>query len=310
MTRPAILRAITLAAASVVLSTAALSQATVSVRGRVVDGDGHPLESVEVSASMVGRVARTDSVGRFTITGLLAGRNRLLVRRLGFKAVDTTFIIDPKSPPVLQLVLASIAQDLQTVHIVSQDECPTRTLEGFECRRRAGFGAFRDSAEIAALKPVCAADIVYGMEGLRRVPGIPCPRFVPVTGWRCLQTLVDGRLMTGANFPPALMSDYVGVEFYADYKTAPEWYKQFAFAGSSVGVPTHQAQAGRAMIYRQPSLPGRNCSLLVYWTHFAARYDPSLDQSAATTRVMKARRDSLMGRRPDSGVVKPDSRDR
>src|ERR1039457_4869220 len=95
MTRPAILRAITLAAASVVLSTAALSQATVSVRGRVVDGDGHPLESVEVSASMVGRVARTDSVGRFTITGLLAGRNRLLVRRLGFKAVDTTFIIDP-----------------------------------------------------------------------------------------------------------------------------------------------------------------------------------------------------------------------
>jgi hypothetical protein len=253
---------------------------------------------------MVGRAARTDAEGRFVITGLLGGRTRLLIRLLGWKAIDTTFLVNPKAPPQLQLVLARVAQDLQTVHIVSQDECPTRTLEGFDCRRRAGFGAFRDSAEIAALKPVCAADIVYGMEGLRRVPGIPCPRFVPVTGWRCLRTLVDGRLMTAANGPPALMSDYVGVEFYADYKTAPEWYKQFAFAQSTIPVPTHQDQAGRAMIYRQPALPGRSCSLLVYWTHFAARYDPSLDQSPMTTQVMKARRDSLRGK-PDS--ARPDA---
>jgi hypothetical protein len=305
MSLPALLRAIILAAASAALSTGAHGQATASVRGRVVDIDGRPLESVEISATMVGRAARTDAEGRFFITGLLAGRNRLIVRLLGWKAIDTTFVVDPKAPPPqLQLVLARVAQDLQAVHIVSQDECPTRTLEGFDCRRRAGFGAFRDSAEIAALKPVCAADIVYGMEGLRRVPGIPCPRFVPVTGWRCLQTLVDGRLMTSANGPPALMSDYVGVEFYADYETAPEWYKQFAFAQSTMGVPTHQAQPGRAMIYRQPSLPGRPCSLLVYWTHFAARYDPSLDQSATTTRVMKARRDSLRGK-PDS--TRPDA---
>jgi len=51
------------------------------------------------------------------------------------------------------------------------------------------------------------------------------------------------------------------------------------------------------MIYREPSLPGRKCSLLVYRTHFAPRFDPSLDQSAVTTQIMKARRDSLMGTR-------------
>jgi hypothetical protein len=276
-------------------------------RGVVVDSAGHPVESVEISALTVGRFARTDSAGRFSIGGLIAGRNQLLVRRLGWRAVDTMVAIDPRAPLDLRVVLARLPQNLQAVHVVSQDECPTRTLEGFDCRRRAGFGAFRDSAEIAALKPVCAADIVYGMEGLRRVPGIPCPRFVPTTGWRCIRTLVDGRLMTGANGPPALMSDYVGVEFYADYKTAPEWYKQFAFAQSTIPVPTHQEQSGRAMIYRQPALPGRSCSLLVYWTHFAARFDPSLDQSAATTRIMQARRDSFNMSRMDSTHAKPDS---
>jgi hypothetical protein len=273
---------------------------TALVRGVVTDSGGRPLESVEISATTIGRLARTDSEGRFTIGGMLAGRNRLLIRRLGWKAVDTTIVVDPKSPPVLRLTLARLAQDLQTVHIVSQDECPTRTLEGFECRRRAGLGAFRDSAEIAALHPVCAADIVYGMQGLKRVPGIPCPSFVPTTGWRCLQILVDGRVLDRGNMPPKLTSDYTGVEFYDDYEKAPEWYKQFAFAQYTVGVPTHQEVRGRAMIYRERSLPGRKCSLLVYWTHFAPRFDPSLDQSAVTTQIMKARRDSLMGTHVDS----------
>ena len=181
---------------------------TALVRGVVTDSGGHPLESVEISATTIGRLARTDSEGRFTIGGMLAGRNRLLIRRLGWKALDTTIVVDPKSPPVVRLTLARLAQDLQTVHIVSQDECPTRTLEGFECRRRAGLGAFRDSAEIAALHPVCAADIVYGMQGLKRVPGSPCPSFVPTTGWRCLQILVDGRVLDRGNMPPKLMSDY------------------------------------------------------------------------------------------------------
>lgn len=280
---------------------------TLTVRGVVTDSGGHPLESVKVAATTVGRGARTDAQGRFAVGGLLPGRNRLLVRRLGWRAIDTTFVIDPKSMPTLHVMLGRVTQNLEAIHIVSQDECPTRTFEGFDCRRRAGFGAFRDSAEIAALKPVCAADIVRGMEGLRRVPGVPCPSFVPTTGWRCLRILVDGRQLSWGNVPPDLLSDYVGVEFYADYKQAPEWYKQFAFAPSTIPVPTHQEKRGFPMIYRGAALPGRECSLLVYWTHFAAKFDPSLDQSPMTTKVMQARRDSLFGKRPDSTDARLDS---
>jgi Carboxypeptidase regulatory-like domain len=66
-------------------------------RGVVVDSAGQPLESVEASATTIGRVARTDTDGRFTLAGLLAGPNRLLVRRVGWKTVDTTITVDSKS---------------------------------------------------------------------------------------------------------------------------------------------------------------------------------------------------------------------
>jgi hypothetical protein len=275
-------------------------------RGVVADSAGHPLESVEISALTVGRFARTDSAGRFSIGGLIAGRNQLLVRRLGWKALDTTVIVDPKAPLEVRLVLARLAQNLQAIHVTSQDECPTRTLEGFECRRRAGLGAFRDSAEIAALKPTCQEHIIDGMAGLRLVPAFICPGYKATTGWRCLVTLVDG-LPPRFGHAPALMKDYVGVEFYADYKNAPEWYKQYAFLNASQGMPTHQERGGGDIIYRGTSLPGRECSLLIFWSHFAPKSDPSLDQSSLTTQVMRARRDSLSGLRSDSARAKPDS---
>jgi hypothetical protein len=285
----------------------AQTPSTASIAGLVVDSSGVPLELVEVSASAVGRGAHTDADGRFSISSLRAGGNRFLIRRLGWRAVDTTIVLGANSTATVRIVMTRVPQDLLAVHIVSQDECPIRTLEGFECRRRAGVGAFRDSAEIAALKPECTADIVEGMEGLRRVSGFMCPRYIPVTGWRCLRILVDGREVSSTNPIPALKKDFIGVEFYADYETEPEWYKGEAFSPARDGVATKQLMPGTRMVYRQPSVGGRNCSLLIYWTHFAVRFDPGLDQSHLTTQVMKARRDSILGSQSDTSKSKADS---
>ncbi len=275
------------------LPVAVDAQNPVPMRGFVFDSAGKPIENVEVSAVMVGRVTRTNTDGHFEIDTVIPGRSRLLIRQPGWKAIDTTFMLDPKNPRELKFTMTRVAQNLEEIRIVSHDDCPIRTMEGFECRRRAGLGAFRDSAEIAALKPVCTADIVYGMEGLRRVPGQGgCASFVPTTGWRCLTVVVDGKRVSAANSPPALMSDYIGVEFYADFDHVPEWYKRYAFAGATQGVATKVVR-GVGTVYRQPSQGGRNCSLLVYWTHFAPRFDPKLDQDKNATRAMQSRRDSI-----------------
>jgi hypothetical protein len=92
------------------------------------------------------------------------------------------------------------------------------------------------------------------------------------------------------------MSDYIAVEFYNEEDKVPEWYKNFAFAEATQGVPTHQAKRGGDFIYRQPSLGGRPCALMMYWTKLATRSDPSLDQNKTTTRLMQARRDSIAAR--------------
>lgn len=286
------MKLIAVLSASALLSTAALAQrdTTAIVRGTVTDSGGRPIEAVELTATTIGRAVRTDSAGRFAITGIFPGKNRLLIRRLGWKALDTSVVVAVKAPLQLHVVLTRLAQNLEAVHVISQDECPIKTLEGFDCRRRAGIGAFRDSAEIAALRPVCVSDITYGMEGLRRTPGSRgCPSFIPTTGWRCLKVLVDG----APGRIPLRMTDYIGVEFYANYHDVPEWYKQSAFDDARAAVPLHQEARGHKFIYRTPAVGGRNCSLIVYWTHFATRADPSLDQSNATTIMMKARRDSL-----------------
>jgi hypothetical protein len=272
----------------------AAQKALAPVRGTVVDSAGQPIESVEISATAVGRATRTGGDGRFEIDTLVVGPNRLIVRRLGWKPIDTTFILDAKNPREFRFVMSRLAQSLDEVVIVSHDDCPTKTLEGFDCRKRAGIGAFRDSADLAALKPVCAANMFQGMEGLRLVPGMPCPHLESTKGWRCLRTLVDGREPT--SYFDYKMADYVAVEFYDEEEKVPEWYKNFAFAQATQGVPTHQNKKGGDLIYRQPSLGGRSCALMMYWTKLATRSDPSLDQNKTTTRLMQARRDSLAAR--------------
>jgi len=271
-------------------------RALAPARGVVVDSAGQPIESVEISATAVGRVTRTGSDGRFEIDTLVAGPNRLLARRLGWKAIDTTFVLNARYPRELRFVMSRVSQQLAEVRIVSHDDCPTRTLEGFACRRRAGIGAFRDSAELAALNPSCLADMAQGMEGVRLVGGrtSPCRVLEPTNGWRCLRTLVDGRV--GPALGRLKMTDYIGVEFYDDEDKVPEWYKEYAYASAARSTKTHSTRAGGTAgptVYGTPQLAGRECSLLVLWTQFAPRFDPSLDQDKHATQAMKARRDSI-----------------
>lgn len=271
-------------------------RALAPLRGIVVDSAGQPIESVEISATAVGRVVRTGTDGRFQIDTLVAGPNRLLAQRLGWKAIDTTFILRPRYPSELRFVMSRVSQQLAEVRIVSHDDCPIRTLEGFECRRRAGIGAFRDSSELAALNPSCLSEMAQGMEGLRLVgsDGSPCRRLEPTTGWRCLRTMIDGRI--GPAQGRLKMSDYIGIEFYDDPDKVPEWYKEYAFAAASRSTKTRSTRAGGTAgptVYGTPQQGGRECSLLVLWTQFAPRFDPSLDQDKNATRAMKVRRDSI-----------------
>jgi hypothetical protein len=218
------------------------------VRGIVHDSSGHPLDSIEVYVVTSGRSARTDSAGRYAITNLIEGPTQLRARRVGWKAADTTLVVTPQSEFAVNFTLGTHIAALDTIRVTSsQDGCAPRAIAGFACRRKAGVGVYRDSIEIAALKPETLADMLEGINGLRRDGAT----VEATTRWRCLSFLVNGH----PPMPTELMwikqkwwlKNTVAFEFYEDANTAPEWYKVFAFGGN----------IGRSQ--RAP------CSLIVFW---------------------------------------------
>jgi hypothetical protein len=283
MIRNRLLAAFCLAAA---LPVAAHSQRepNATLRGAVSDSGARPIEGVEVFVPGSGRGVRSGSDGRFVIVHVMAGSTRVQLRRIGFLPVDTVVHIDSGGTAELRVSMRRVAQELSRVLVVAPNECPSRTLEGFDCRRRAGMGVFRDSTDFAAIKPVWLADLLYAADGLRRVPygkrGEIDVKVESTTGWRCLTTLVDGRLPYEGESRTLRVADFKAVEFYANWDDIPSWYKAIAFRP---GAGTAGRTPGMA------TAPGMKCALIVYWSMFAPRYAPKLDQSVDVTRAREAR---------------------
>ena len=216
------------------------------VRGTVTDAAGHPLDSIEVYVMTSGQTTRTDSAGRYLLVNLLNEPTRLRARRVGWQPADTAFVLARHAAATVNLTLAGRVSALDTIRVrTSQDDCAPRNFYGFACRRRAGVGVFRDSAELAALKPDWDADLFDGIPGLRRSEhGV-----IAVTHWRCLVRLINGHPPTWYDKASARMMGYVktvkAIEFYADSHDVPKWYKVFAW----------------------PAISPYPCSLIVYWTN-------------------------------------------
>ena len=215
------------------------------IRGTITDALGHPLDSTEVYLMTSGQTARTDAAGHYLLVNLLNGPTRLRARRVGWQPADTAFVLARHATATVNFRLSGRVSALDTIRVrTSQDDCAPRNFYGFACRRRAGVGVFRDSAELAALKPDWDADLFDGIPGLRR----DGHSAIAVTHWRCLVRLINGHPPTEYDRASARMlgwiKDVKAIEFYADSHDAPKWYKVFTWPPGSL-TP---------------------CSLLVYWT--------------------------------------------
>jgi len=283
MIRNRLVAALFLAAA---LPVAAYSQRepNATLRGVVTDSGARPVDGVEVFVPGSGHSARSGSDGRFVLLHVMAGSTRVQLRRIGFLPVDTLVHIDSGGTAELLVSMRRVAQELSRVLVVAPNDCPARTLEGFDCRRRSGVGVFRDSTDFAAIKPLWLPDVLYGVDGLRRMPmgkgGAPGINLQSTTGWRCLTTLVDGRKPYMGESSTLHVEDFKAVEFYANWDDIPSWYKAIAFRP---GAGTAGRTPGMA------TAPGMKCALIVYWSMFAPRYAPKLDQSVDVTRAREAR---------------------
>ena len=213
-------------------SVFALHDTTSTVRGTVSDPAGNPLGNAEVYVLTSGLGGRTDEAGRYAVGHLLEGPTRLRARIPGWQSVDTAITLLPHSSVAIDFVLQRSAGALDTVRVVSRRDCSRASLDGFDCRRRAGVGVFRDASEIAALTPIYFADLFDGIPGVKRVPLRLDVGIQATTQWRCIAYLENGHPPFWKNVQQVNFLDVVAFEFYDTPEKIPEWYKTYAWRGS------------------------------------------------------------------------------
>lgn len=137
---------------------------TSTVTGVVRGPSGQPLAEAQVRVRDAAGVTRTDSLGRFTLSGQPAGTQLLETRRVGYRLSSVPVELRSGRTVEVTVTLARIV-NLDSIRIVAQR---SRYRE-FEQRRKNGFGRYLDQAAIEKQHPLETSDLFRMMPGFRVV---------------------------------------------------------------------------------------------------------------------------------------------
>jgi len=135
-----------------------------TVTGIVRAPSGQPLADAQVRIRDAAGVARTDSLGRFMLSGQPAGSQLLETRRVGYLLSELP--VELRSGKSLDLIVTMTRiANLDSIRIVAR-----RSLyREFEQRRKSGFGRYLDEATIEQQHPMETSDLFRMMPGFRVV---------------------------------------------------------------------------------------------------------------------------------------------
>ena len=222
-----------------------------TLRGVVRDSADRPLANAEVVATPGPHRARTDSLGRWSMTGVDGGQYRVHARKLGYSPGEATADLHDNGTLDVTVTLEHRMANLDTVVVNADGSCPERSLDGFVCRQKRGDrGVFMDYMDIDDKDQLSTADLFKDIPGFRVDvrPTRTGNRRIPVaSGLHCLVALVDGRPPTAANFIPDLPGDLMALEVYATPDEVPKEYQR----------------------YMWDSRAGMRCGVAIYWDMYA-----------------------------------------
>lgn len=260
-------RALRAGVAGLVVPAILGAQSAAQFRGRVTDSLGTPLAGVQVSVVEAELSARTDTAGRFAISGIPPGSYHMVLRSPGFGPIEGTGRFAAGDSIEMTFRMRRLAVSLDTVR---SDTSAVRSewQIDFEKRRAAGFGTFLTTQDYRFREGARLSDIikskVSGMELVRwnghvyafgtHAPQFPCgpPFGEPCKGdWpdKCyMQVYVDGNL------------EYADV---ADNSREPFDLDSFT-PGQIAAIEVY---SGAADTPRQFAGIGAACGTIVLWTH-------------------------------------------
>ncbi|MEP7002383.1 MAG: carboxypeptidase-like regulatory domain-containing protein [bacterium] len=249
--------------AAILLAVPALASAQQAAIGGVIAGivrdtANRPVAAADIIIRPGGHRARSDSSGRFLVSGLDADNYTVRARKLGFAPTDFEVGLSKAGRADITLVFDQRMPMLDAIVVTAGRTCSAYSLDGFVCRRKAGGGVFLDYTDIDDKDALYTADLFHDMKGFRT--SLRSTRYGPVRyvqanpPWGCVAQLVDGRPATAATIIPELPSDLIAVEVYARPDSVPLEYQRYTWPNGNI------TKSGR-------------CSVVAYWT-LRARMQP------------------------------------
>ena len=164
------LRSLSLGASEVIADTVNATvqyqrRGPATLRGRVVDNEGHPVAGARIEVPGTPQAAVSDASGVFTLVDLPAGTQAVIGRNIGHEAVEKVVELSAKTPREITLTMRSI-QVLQTVEARAAAQSGLDKV-GFTERKRTSMGRFLTHEQIEQRNPMVVTDLFSLMPGVR-----------------------------------------------------------------------------------------------------------------------------------------------
>lgn len=241
-----------------VARTSQASQVLRDVRVRVMSSDGTPIEGALVAVAELDTTVRSGAGGQLRLSDVALDRLRLRIRAIGHTPLSAVITLAGNRRQVdTTLTLTVIAQRLDSIVVTERAEPVLGKMEGFERRRKEGFGRFLTMEQLHdPLRPTLDQQLRrfgririvpckggYAAAGLGGAPAeqVATCKNPPYVDDVCFMSVyIDGALyfsndMPGLPFDLSGMSimNFQGLEVY---RSAAEMPVEYNATGSYCGV--------------------------------------------------------------------------
>lgn len=135
-----------------------------SFRGVVVDSSAQPLVGIEVVLPGLSRMTLTNERGEFRVSDIPAGVHQVLVRRIGYGALDATIEFGQDEAVDRRIVLT---QTVLLDSIIVTASAAGYRMPGFEENRRVGLGRFLTRQDLAKQEGRSVSAVFAALPGVR-----------------------------------------------------------------------------------------------------------------------------------------------
>ncbi len=135
------------------------------VSGRITDQLGHAMAGADISVQGAASTTTSLEDGTYTLRGLPAGTQALVVRKVGFSPTRVAVDLSNRVPRHTDVRLVPAPPQLATVTVEGKRDRGLRNV-GFSTRQRAGLGHFLTEDQIAERGPTQMTDLFTTMPGI------------------------------------------------------------------------------------------------------------------------------------------------